>query len=117
MRGTSKTRSSCFSGKPSDKATKKRCAELIAKTLSDDWGFYYTVTTNLAKARELMATYQLSKEDRAIVDRRIDSLTQAIDREPKSLRWNLRTIVGTRQKWYEEVEEVERGPISKFDGR
>ena len=33
---------------------------------------------------------------------------KAIDETPKSLSWQLRDKVGTRVRWYEEVEEVDR---------
>jgi hypothetical protein len=82
--------------------------KLIAKTLANDWGFYYTVTTNLGKARAYMETCQLSSEGKATIGKRIDELVQAIESEPKALRWKVRARVGTKQKWYEEVEEVER---------
>jgi len=82
--------------------------KLIAKTLANDWGFYYTLTTNLEKAKVFLETYQLSPEKKATIKERIDSLLRAIETEPKALRWKLRARVGTKQKWYEEVEEVER---------
>jgi hypothetical protein len=81
---------------------------LIARTLANDWGFYYTVTTNLGKARAFMETYQLSPEKKATIQERIGKLLQAIESEPKTFRWKVRARVGTKQKWYEEVEEVER---------
>jgi hypothetical protein len=82
--------------------------ELITKTLSEDWGFYYTVTTNLGKVRTFMDTYKLTEEDRAVINKKLDTLISAIENQPKSLRWKLRAKVGTKQKWYNEVEEVER---------
>ncbi len=82
--------------------------KLIAKTLANDWGFYYTLTTNLGKAKAFLETYQLSPEKKTTIRERIGSLLQAIEAEPKTLRWKLRARVGTKQKWYEEVEEVER---------
>lgn len=81
---------------------------LIAKTLANDWGFYYTLTTNLQKAKTFLETYQLSPEKKATIEERISRILQAIEAEPKTLRWKLRARVGTKQKWYEEVEEVER---------
>jgi hypothetical protein len=82
--------------------------KLIAKTLANDWGFYHTLTTNLEKAKAFLETYQLSPEKKATINERISSLLRAIETEPKTLRWRLRARVGTKQKWYEEVEEVER---------
>jgi hypothetical protein len=82
--------------------------DLITKTLSEDWGFYYTVTTNLDKIRGFMDTYNLAEADRAVISKRLDALIAAIEEHPKSLRWKMRARVGTKKKWYEEVEEVER---------
>ncbi|HUK28925.1 MAG TPA: hypothetical protein VLV31_10910 [Candidatus Acidoferrales bacterium] len=83
-------------------------AELIAKTLSDDWGFYYTVTTNLNKIRGFMDTYNVAEGDKAIINKRLDALLAAIEAQPKSFGWKMRAKVGTKKKWYNEVEEVER---------
>jgi hypothetical protein len=83
-------------------------ADLIAKTLSDDWGFYYTVTTNLNKIRGFMDTYNVAEADKAIINKRLDALLTAIEDQPKSFGWKVRAKVGTKKKWYNEVEEVER---------
>lgn len=83
-------------------------AELIAKTLSIDWGFYYTVTTNLNKIRGFMDTYNVAEADKAIINKRLDALLATIEAEPKSFAWKMRARVGTKKKWYNEVEEVER---------
>jgi len=85
-------------------------AELIAETLSRDWGFYYTVTTNLSNLKKFTESYKISEEEKSIITERIDKLVQRIESEPKSLRWKMRAKVGTRRKWYDEVEEVERAP-------
>ena len=83
-------------------------ADLIAKTLSDDWGFYYTVTTNLNKIRGFMDTYNVAEADKTIIGKRLDTLIGAIENQPKSFGWKMRAKVGTKKKWYNEVEEVER---------
>jgi len=84
-------------------------ADYVAKLLSDDWGFYYTCTTNLKKVSDKLATYQeLSQEDRDDVRRKIEKLLKIIEDQPKSMRWRLRARVGPSKKWYREVEEVRR---------
>ncbi|MCL6451208.1 MAG: hypothetical protein K6T75_07955 [Acetobacteraceae bacterium] len=81
----------------------------IARVLSGDWGFYYTVTTNLNKTRDFLKEFEaLTPEDREDVAQKIDRLLAAIEEAPKSLKWKLRARVGPRQKWYREVEEVSR---------
>ena len=82
-------------------------AKYIAKLLSNDWGFWYTVTTNLNLVKDFLGKYKvLSKEDRSDVETKIDKLLKYIEKEKKSLGWKLRVRVGTSRKWYSEVEEV-----------
>jgi len=83
----------------------------IARLLSSDWGFYYTVTTNLSKIKTFLDHYGVLREDdRKNVTSKINKIQKIIEEEPKSLKWKLRAKIGTRIKWYEEVEEVVRGP-------
>lgn len=83
-------------------------ADLISKILSDDWGFYYTVTTNLNKIRGFMETYNVAEADRTLINKRLDALIAAIEDQPKGMKWKMRARIGTKKKWYNEVEEVER---------
>lgn len=82
----------------------------VSESLSGDWGFYYTVTTNLRKVKEnfLSQFEQLSEADRKLVGQRIDDLLGLIERKPKSMGWKVRARIGTRQRWYRDVEEVVR---------
>lgn len=81
----------------------------IAKQLTQDWGFYYTVTTNLDKVGRYMQDFSpLSDEDRGVISGRLENIRNLIEDAPKSLKWKLREKVGTRVRWYKEVEEVER---------
>jgi len=79
----------------------------IAKVLAKDWGFYYTFTNNLEKVKSKLQDYQsiLSESDIDIVKNRIEKLRDIIEREPKSLGWKMRAKLGTKVKWYEEVED------------
>lgn len=81
-------------------------AAYIAKLLAADWGFYYTVTTNLGKLRRLGEEHgKLSGDQWEVVGGRIDELTQTIEEEPKTRRWKVRARIGPRVKWYQEVAE------------
>jgi hypothetical protein len=81
----------------------------VAKTLSNDWGFYYTLTTNLNKVEQYLKDFsQLTEADRQVISQRLDDVRQLIEAEPKSLKWKLREKVGTKVRWYREVEEVDR---------
>jgi hypothetical protein len=90
----------------SDKETVNK--KYISKVLSKDWGFYYTVTTNLRKLTQLLERYKLSEEEINLIKLKIDYLIEAIENEPKSAGWKMRAAVGTKKKWYRDVEEVLR---------
>jgi len=90
----------------SDKETINK--RYISKVLSKDWGFYYTVTTNLIKLTQLLEKYKLSEEEINLIKLKIDDLIEAIKNEPKSAGWKMRAAVGTKKKWYRDVEEVLR---------
>ena len=84
-------------------------AKHIAEVLSNDWGFYYTVQTNLKR----VAGYVEEKpawpaEVKETVRNKVETLLNRIESEPKSFRWKMRAKVGTSKIWYNEVEEVER---------
>ena len=81
----------------------------ISELLSSDWGFYYTVTTNLGKVKGWLPQYsQLAEEDHRNISGKIDKLLEGIENEPKRMSWKLRAKVGPKSKWYREVEEVSR---------
>jgi hypothetical protein len=78
----------------------------LAKLMSDDWGFYYTSTTNLAKVK--MAVDQvpvLTDQHRAIIRGRVDDIVRHLENAPKSGKWNGRAKVGTKKPWYNEVSD------------
>ncbi len=88
----------------------------IADLLSDDWGFYYTATTNLKKMVEILENLEtaskevnidplkIPNEERATIVGRIQHLLKVIEERPKSLRWKMRAKLGTTKRWYNEVE-------------
>lgn len=83
-------------------------SKYIAKTLANDWGFYYTVTTNIEKVQGFLNRYRsLTAEDRADVTTKLNQILHCIERAPKSLSWRMHARIGTKKKWYTDVEAFE----------
>jgi hypothetical protein len=83
--------------------------QYLANVLANDWGFYYTVVTNLRKLKDHLQLYpELSEEDRTDVSHKIEALLSVIESKPKTLAWKLRSRVGPKTKWYKDVEDVRR---------
>jgi hypothetical protein len=81
-------------------------AKYIAKLFSDDWGFYYTATTNLKKIKEAMTGVKaLSDDHRAIIAKKVDYFLKYIEDTPKSGKWKSRAKTGTSKSWYKEVSD------------
>jgi len=80
-------------------------AKYIANLLADDWGFWYTATTNLKRIKEDIKNYdQLSEEDKRTIISKVNLLLKYIEEEPKTEKWINRSKKGTKKKWYREVE-------------
>ncbi|MFX1578990.1 MAG: hypothetical protein ACFFBJ_05035 [Promethearchaeota archaeon] len=80
----------------------------ISQLLSGDWGFYYTVKTNLEKVKRYSEGSELPENEVSAVRKRIDELTAMIDTTPKSRGWKLRARIGIKKKWYKDVGDIER---------
>jgi hypothetical protein len=79
----------------------------IANLFYDDWGFYYTATTNLEKVRRYLdGCNVLTDKDRIDIANKINTIIAEVNSAPKSLHWKIRAKVGPRKKWYQEVDEV-----------
>jgi hypothetical protein len=94
-------------------------ASYIAKLLAEDWGFWYTATTNLKKLRKFMSEIdklgieaninpkQIEKKDREEITEKAQFLLDRIEKEEKSFKWKMRAKIGTKKKWYNPVERPE----------
>lgn len=94
-------------------------ASYIAKLMAQDWGFWYTSTTNLQKLRKFtseidklgpevqMDPKQIRDKDRSSIIERIGRLLERIDKEPKSFGWKMRAKIGEKKRWYNPVERPE----------
>ncbi len=80
----------------------------IADLLSDDWGFYYTTTTNIDKFVNFVPTLDLlTQEQKDLVVSRAEKLRQLIEDAPKSRRWRNRAKVGSKKRWYKVVHAMD----------
>ena len=82
----------------------------LAKLCSQDWGLYKTTSINLKRVEEIVMDEKLNlaQEERDLILSRLHQIQQTFEEMPKSLQWKMRDKVGTRVRWYEEVEEVAR---------
>jgi hypothetical protein len=81
---------------------------LIAELCSRDWGLWRTVTMNLDKVAQLSNHYpQLSAEDKNAIQAQVQACLQRIEQRPKSTIWKIRSKIGDRVKWYQEVDDVQ----------
>jgi hypothetical protein len=83
--------------------------QVIAQLCGADWGLYKTVSINLGRVEEIIAKESaLTQEERDLVLKRSRAILKTFEDMPKPMAWQLRDRVGTRVKWYIEVEEVDR---------
>jgi uncharacterized protein YjiS (DUF1127 family) len=85
--------------------------ERIASLCADDWGLYKTTSINLKRVEDLLLAEDLglSREERELVLSRVQTIASVLESAPKSAAWKMRSLVGTRVRWYAEVEEVDQG--------
>jgi hypothetical protein len=82
----------------------------IARLCIKDWGLYKTLTITLSKVEAVLVDDNpgLDVEQLECVLTRIDTIRRVLDRARKPILWKVRDKVGTRIRWYTEVEEVNR---------
>lgn len=77
--------------------------EYIADRCRSDWGLYKTVTMSLDRIVEYTGNNDMPLPEDRIVNR-TQALKTAIEEEPKTVRWKLRSIIGERKQWYKQPE-------------
>jgi len=84
--------------------------KVLAQLGSADWGLYKTTSLNLDKVEAMLNKNEipLNDDEKSLVISRINDIRQTFASMPKPMAWQLRDRVGTRVKWYIEVEEVQR---------
>jgi hypothetical protein len=80
----------------------------FCKLLGADWGWWRTVTGNLAKMEELLGERPALIPDNHVYEpvAQAGRLLELAVQTPKSMKWKLRANVGERVRWYELPEEV-----------
>ena len=82
----------------------------VTRLCLKDWGLYKTLVINLAKVERILLEEQIGiTEDQSqkVIDR-VNAIRTIINRVNKPFLWKVRDSVGTRIRWYAEVEEVDR---------
>ena len=69
--------------------------DYVTGLLADDWGFWKTATTNLERFA-LGASPEVADSSRRLRD--------AIEAAPKSLKWKVRSKLGERAQWWQDVD-------------
>ena len=72
---------------------------------SRDWGWFTTLTDNLAKVEHALDGL-LASADAAVVSARTARIAREVTSAPKGLKWRARARIGRRVPWYELPEEV-----------
>jgi hypothetical protein len=77
----------------------------VASLLAKDWGFWYTVTTNLKGLHKVASDMtELNDAEKNDITSKISKLLEVIENEPKTTGWKMRSTIGARKRWYEPVE-------------
>jgi hypothetical protein len=82
----------------------------IVRLCMRDWGLYKTTSINLRRVEDLLLTEDLglADDDNQLVVNRIHHIQRTLEAMSKPLFWKIRNQLGTRIRWYAEVEEVVR---------
>jgi hypothetical protein len=81
-------------------------SDYFAETLARDWGLYTTVTDNMQLLISAVAALPLTAEDRELIAGRVGELMRVAENAPKTRRWQVRSRVGRRVRWYELPEDI-----------
>jgi hypothetical protein len=82
----------------------------IARLCARDWGLYKTTVLNLGRLEDILRNDDvgLTPAQTQLVLERTAAIREALAQSAKPLLWKARDRVGTRFRWYTEVEEVNR---------
>jgi len=79
--------------------------EYIDSIMSKDWGFFHTFTTNLNKLDDTLAQFEsFDDSQKGIIHLRINEIVKGVNSSEKSLKWKARAKIGTKVRWYRQVE-------------
>lgn len=78
----------------------------IGCVLSKSWGFYYTANLNFKRIEERLQRDNSSPSS-LLRREKLVFLRDFVENQPKGKWWRLRGLIGTRIKWYNDVEGAE----------
>lgn len=78
--------------------------DYIASLCAGDWGLYRTITQVAQRSAEAATAFGAGAGGYPVREQ-VDDLLEAIEREPKSMRWRARAKVGEHKRWYAEPDE------------
>jgi hypothetical protein len=81
--------------------------ERLAKVVGADWGWFTTVSDNLAKVAARLPTTGLDEASEHTVAQRLRQVQEVLASAPKTLKWRARARIGRRLPWYDLPEEVD----------
>ncbi|HTU98319.1 MAG TPA: hypothetical protein VMF14_20890 [Solirubrobacteraceae bacterium] len=81
---------------------------VIGDLAADDWGWWKTMSLNLERIREALQDGSVPVPPGGRLDpgKAVQTLSETLERVPKSRRWKLRDRIGERKRWYEVPEET-----------
>ena len=84
--------------------------QILAELCGQDWGLYKTTSINLDRVIDLVSEKDISltQDEHELIIGRVLAIQKTFEEMQKPIAWQLRDRVGTRVKWYIEVEEVNR---------
>lgn len=85
--------------------------DYLTRLLGDDWGLWFDTRTNLERTLHRIGEWTpndrgLTVETLALARERVHGFLAFLDALPKSRRWEKRAQKGTREQWFEDVDEV-----------
>jgi hypothetical protein len=73
--------------------------------MCNDWGFYYTFSNNLNKLINILDNFEvLSHNEKQQITKKSNKVLAIIENSEKSLKWKIRSKIGSKIKWYTEVD-------------
>jgi len=79
-------------------------ANYMAELCSSDWGLYETITDNLSKIIKFIQEETFDARDKKELTGKLETIHESLKTKNKRIRWKLRSLIGDRIKWYEDVE-------------
>lgn len=85
--------------------------EYLSSRLGDDWGLWYDARTNLERTVHRLSEWSpndrgLTNENLGTARAHLHEFVRFLDELPKTRRWEKRAQKGTREPWFEVVDEI-----------